>query len=483
MAQIISTEQVALSSISPHPRNVRQGDVGAISRSLQAHGQYRPIVVQAGTELIIAGNHTYKAAKALGWKEIMATLVECDDDEALRILLADNKSSDLAAYDDSQLAELLREIAATSAGLAGTLYDGDDLDQIINDINAEATAGMADSLSTGNIIARFGIAPFSLLDCRRGWWRERRKRWLDLGILSEVGRDGNLLQISEMIAEKQGFAVMGAEGRDKNLLLPNSAIYRNKNPETPQYTGTSVFDPVLCEIAYRWFAPAGGRILDPFAGGSVRGIVASQLGMHYRGIELRPEQVTANREQLSSIGAGSGSAEWTQGDSAEVLQTRNAEDGAEEFDLLFSCPPYHSLEVYSDLPGDLSNIKDYADFLEIYEQIIIAATGRLKQNRFAVWVISEIRDGDGNYRNFVGDTIAAFEEAGLSYYNEAIYIQQAGSWPLRIGRVFGGSRKIARLHQNVLVFAKGDPFAAASEFGEPEWGFDNEPQMLAEGQT
>jgi len=474
MARIISTEQVALSSISPHPRNVRQGDVGAISRSLQAHGQYRPIVVQAGTELIIAGNHTYKAAKALGWKEIMATLVECDDDEALRILLADNKSSDLAAYDDSQLAELLREIAATSAGLAGTLYDGDDLDQIINDINAEATAGMAESLSTGNIIARFGIAPFSLLDCRRGWWRERRKRWLDLGILSEVGRDGNLLKFSE--------TVLGAAGRKENLTIPNSAIYRNKNPETPQYNGTSVFDPVLCEIAYRWFAPAGGRILDPFAGGSVRGIVASQLGMHYRGIELRPEQVTANREQLSSIGAGSGSAEWIEGDSAQVLQTRNAEDGAEEFDLLFSCPPYHSLEVYSDLPGDLSNIKHYEDFLEIYEQIIIAASARLKQNRFAVWVISEIRDGDGNYRNFVGDTISAFEEAGLSYYNEAIYIQQAGSWPLRIGRVFGGSRKIARLHQNVLVFAKGDPFAAASEFGEPEWGFDNEPQMLAEEQ-
>jgi DNA modification methylase len=479
----LKIETVSIETVKPHPRNVRQGDLGAISQSLNAHGQYRAIVVQRSTGNIIAGNHTWKAAKALGWKQIAVQWLDIDDEQALRILLADNKSSDLAAYDDSQLAELLREIAATSAGLAGTLYDGDDLDQIIHDINAEAADGMADSLSTGNIIARFGIAPFSLLDCRRGWWRERRKRWLNLGILSEVGRDGNLLQMSDMILGRRGSEVLGAEGRAENLLLPNSAIYRNRNPDTPQYTGTSVFDPVLCEIAYRWFAPAGGLILDPFAGGSVRGIVASQLGMHYRGIELRPEQVKANREQLATIGAGSGSAEWTKGDSAEVLRTMNAEEQAEEFDLLFSCPPYHTLEIYSDLPGDLSNIEDYDDFYEIYGQIIIAASARLKQDRFAVWVISEIRDGDGNYRNFVGDTIRAFGQAGLSYYNEAIYIQQAGSWPLRIGRVFGGSRKIARLHQNVLVFAKGDPFAAAAEFGEPEWGFDNEPQMLAEEQT
>jgi len=466
MAEIHSTGKLPITSVKPHPRNVRQGDIGAISRSLKAHGQYRPIVVQRATGLILAGNHTYKAAAALGWSEIEATLVDCDDDEATRILLADNKSSDLASYNDSLLAELLREIAATDAGLDGTLYDGDDLDQIISDVNADAE--MQDSITTGALAQRFGIPPFSILDCRRGWWRDRRKRWLDLGITSEVGRDGNLLKFSE--------TVLGAAGRKENLTMPNSAIYRNRDPDKPQYNGTSVFDPVLCEIAYRWFCPPGGKILDPFAGGSVRGIVAAHLGMHYNGVELRPEQVYANYKQLEDLGSGSGSAVWSQGDSALLLP----EMPPESHDFVFSCPPYHSLEVYSELPGDLSNIEDYDSFLQAYQQIIEAATATLKPNRFACWVISEIRGSDGIYRNFIGDTIAAFARAGLQYYNEAVYIQQAGSWPLRIGRVFGASRKIARLHQNVLIFSKGDPFEAAAEFGEPEWGFDNEAQMLAE---
>ncbi|MGB3312861.1 MAG: DNA methyltransferase, partial [Albidovulum sp.] len=68
-------------------------------------------------------------------------------------------------------------------------------------------------------------------------------------------------------------------------------------------SGTSIFDPVLCEIAYRWFCPQGGTVLDPFAGGSVRGIVASQLGRAYVGIELRAEQVAANQAQ-AALGAG-----------------------------------------------------------------------------------------------------------------------------------------------------------------------------------
>src|SRR5690242_12336191 len=62
-------------------------------------------------------------------------------------------------------------------------------------------------------------------------------------------------------------------------------------------SGTSIFDPVLCELAYRWFCPPDGLILDPFAGGSVRGIVASKLGRRYIGIDLSARQIEANRTQ------------------------------------------------------------------------------------------------------------------------------------------------------------------------------------------
>ena len=145
----IETQTIDIDTVHPHPRNVRQGDIGAISQSLQAHGQYRPITYQKSTGRILAGNHTWKAAKALGWKNIVASAVICDDEQALKILLADNRSSDLATYDDKELMDLLKELSINDPLLEGTLYDGDDLDDLIykmqgsqgfvmegNDINA-----------------------------------------------------------------------------------------------------------------------------------------------------------------------------------------------------------------------------------------------------------------------------------------------------------------------------------------------------------
>lgn len=124
---------INIDELHTHPSNVRQGDVGAISESLEAHGQYRSIVYQQSTKRILAGNHTYKAAKALGWTHIAATSVICDDEQALRILLADNKANDLATYDEPELIELLKQLADTDDGLLGTLFDGDELDSLIAD--------------------------------------------------------------------------------------------------------------------------------------------------------------------------------------------------------------------------------------------------------------------------------------------------------------------------------------------------------------
>ena len=127
----LKSTDVAVDSISLHPENVRQGDVGAISESLAKHGQYRPIVVQESTRHILAGNHTFKAAVALGWSKIAAVFIDVDDEQARRIMLIDNRLSDLASYDEDALVALLSELAKTEAGLDGTGYDGDDLDSMI----------------------------------------------------------------------------------------------------------------------------------------------------------------------------------------------------------------------------------------------------------------------------------------------------------------------------------------------------------------
>jgi len=134
-AREIAYRIVDIDLVKTHPKNVRQGDIGAISESLKAHGQYRPIVVDERTNLILAGNHTWKAAKALGWSEINAGFIQTkDDDEALRILLADNRTTDLASYDDEGLAELLKQLSETDIGLEGTAFDGDDLDTLLKDL-------------------------------------------------------------------------------------------------------------------------------------------------------------------------------------------------------------------------------------------------------------------------------------------------------------------------------------------------------------
>lgn len=229
-----------------------------------------------------------------------------------------------------------------------------------------------------------------------------------------------------------------------------------------EVTGTSIFDPVLCELAYLWFSPAGGTVLDPFAGGSVRGIVASKLGRQYIGHELRAEQVEANRVQADAICAdGATPPAWIAGDSRNIDRTCADVDA----DLIFTCPPYADLEVYSDDPNDLSTMK-YSDFVAVYREIIAKACARLRQDRFAVCVVGEVRDKKGNYVDFVGDTVQAFRDAGLHYYNEAILVTAVGSLPIRAGKQFSASRKLGKTHQNILVFVKGSGKAAAQACGD-----------------
>lgn len=125
------TVAVEIADVAPHPRNVRHGDIGAIAVSLTELGQYRPIVAQSSTSYILAGNHTWRAAKSLGWSHIGVTYIDVDDEMALRIMIVDNRTAELATNDEEALSALLAELAGSTTGLLGTGYDGDDLDELI----------------------------------------------------------------------------------------------------------------------------------------------------------------------------------------------------------------------------------------------------------------------------------------------------------------------------------------------------------------
>ena len=237
-------------------------------------------------------------------------------------------------------------------------------------------------------------------------------------------------------------------------------------------SGTSIFDPVLCELVYRWFCPPGGLVLDPFAGGSVRGVVASKLGRAYLGVELRPEQVAANRAQGAAL-CDEPRPAWVEGDAIDLATLGGP------CDLVFSCPPYADLEVYSDNPRDLSTM-DYPAFLDAYRAIIAAAVGWLRDDRFAAFVVGDLRDKAGFYRGFVSDTVDAFEAAGARLYNEAILITAVGSLPIRVARMFESARKLGKTHQNLVVFVKGDPKRATEAVGPVEFGAPAEAEAPVE---
>ena len=111
---------VPIDDVRPYAHNPRRGDLEAIKESLRQHGQYRPVVASVRTSEILAGNHTWQAAKALGWEHIAVSWVDVDDEEAARIVLVDNRTNDIAGYDDAALAELLSSLP----DLTGTGYDG-----------------------------------------------------------------------------------------------------------------------------------------------------------------------------------------------------------------------------------------------------------------------------------------------------------------------------------------------------------------------
>jgi DNA modification methylase len=313
-----------------------------------------------------------------------------------------------------------------------------------------------------------------VLNAREGWWQDRKRRWIDQGIKSELGRGENGFHAapggSPMVSgyDKEGKRLTGLKNiNGKNESVPAGLAFG----EMPNYdggdrsiSGTSIFDPVLCEFAYRWFSPSGGTIIDPFAGGSVRGIVASKLGRRYVGHELRAEQVAANREQATQLcGMDPLPPVWVEGDSRGMDKTC----ADVEADMLLTCPPYADLEVYSDDPADLSTL-DYPEFRSAYFEIIAKACRLLKQDSYAVCVVGEVRDKKGNYYDFVGDTVQAFRDAGLHFYNEAILVTCVGSLPIRAGKQFSTSRKLGKTHQNILVFVKGDGKKAAQRCGEVE---------------
>lgn len=300
-----------------------------------------------------------------------------------------------------------------------------------------------------------------------------------MGIKSEIGRGEDLtntsLTPSNYTEKKKLEKDLGRKLTVKEYkLMSNNVII----------SGTSIFDPVVCELSYKWFCPPAGSVIDPFAGGSVRGIVANYLDYKYTGIDIRPEQVASNLDQGDEILAEK-TPEWIAGDSNKKLDEINKaiESGDRpKFDFIFSCPPYGDLETYSDLDGDVSTLS-YPEFIKVYREIIRKSVESLNEDRFATFVVGDFRDKNGFYNNFVSDTISAFRDAGMELWNEMILYLVGGSIATRARRPFVKNRKVAKQHQNILVFYKGDPEKIRENYPEIDLSYIDEVVMGSDAES
>ena len=411
-----------------NPRQLSKHDAEHIKRSLEKFGVADPLVIN--TDNMIIGGHQRKrilqmiaSAEPNYQVDVRVPDRQLTDDEVAELNIRLNKNS--GNWDWDILANEFEAIELIDWGFTEEELTGLDFGEGSGDCER-------------NILEdRFVIPPFSIFDTRQGYWQDRKNKWLAFGIEGEIGRDA--------------FASADASGFKGSTQNRATNITVGKKP--------SIFDPVLCEVLYRWFMPAGGLIINPTAGESVYGLVASYLGYRYKGIELRQEQVDANRKQNDDMKL---SAEWITGDGCDIYNLVG-----EDADFIMCCPPYADLEVYSDDPLDLSTM-EYDKFINVYREIIFESVRRLKDNRFAAFTVGDIRDKSGNYRNFVSETISAFIDAGCNLYNSAVLLNRTGTVAMQVSHNFPIGRKLGKLHQNVLVFLKGDWREAVKACGTVE---------------
>lgn len=424
-----------ISELTKYERNSRthsDAQVSQIMGSIKEFGFTNPILIDTDGG-IIAGHGRLLAAQRLGMATVPTiTLDGLSETQRRAYVIADNKLALNAGWDEEMLKLELQELDELGFDIDLTGFSAEEIGALDVEVEELQEEKYADGVS-GSMSKIYNQPPFSVLDTRKVDWIERKRYWRE-----KIGDNG--------------------ESRE-NALSDDGGLLSGLN------NGVSLLDPCLAEIIVSWFGCKNGTVIDPFAGDSVFGYVAGSKGMEFKGIELRHEQAELNRKRTMS--ANLPCVYYC--DTSENIDKYIDDNYA---DLIFSCPPYADLEVYSDDKRDLSNMT-HNDFFIVYKKILQSTYAKLKENRFAIIVISEVRDKKGVYLGIVPKTIQIMEEAGYKFYNEIILINNAGTLPLRAGKSMQASRKVGRMHQNVLVFLKGDAKKAATYLGEiKESGWD-----------
>jgi len=405
-----------------NPRIMTSEVLEKLKKSITEFGCVEPLVINENNE-VIGGNQRLKAMWELGVDEVPVVIVSLSKSKEKALNLALNKI--VGEWDYRLLADFVVDLPEEDIELTG--FDDVELKKIQFDV----VGGDA----TGNLSKKFIIPPFSVLDTRKAVWKERKQLWKN----------------------KYGDGLCKTK---ENLISSCKDFYSLIND------GTSQFDPVLAEIIYRWFIPkAGGKILNPTCGEPCTGIIAGDLGLEYLGVDVRQEQIDINTNLIKEYGMQD-KVKYVCHDSTNLNDLGLARD----FDLVFYSPPYYNLEVYSQVDKDISREISYDEFMKGYYKVMKNACDLLKDNRFFVMKLGDVRETQGQNKgvlcNFIGDTISYGQSLGMRFYNDMVLVTMAGTACIRASQSFK-LRKLVRTHQRVIVFYKGNDFSNIKEdFGE-----------------
>jgi len=167
-----------------NPRTHSPEQIAAIAASLKEFGWTNPVLID-GANGIIAGHGRLMAARQLGMREVpVIELAHMTPAQRRAYVIADNQLALRSAWDEDLLRLELGELGGLGFDLGLIGFEDAELERLLN----EAQGATEQRAQLGNLSDRFGLPPFSVLNAREGWWQDRKRAWLALGIQSELGR-------------------------------------------------------------------------------------------------------------------------------------------------------------------------------------------------------------------------------------------------------------------------------------------------------
>ncbi|MDP2662094.1 MAG: DNA methyltransferase [Dehalococcoidia bacterium] len=253
---------------------------------------------------------------------------------------------------------------------------------------------------------------------------------------------------------------IGDSGASRAMLNSETARYRRKGAkvESKNTTGASLFSPAYAYwILNLYGPPEGSLVLDPFAGGGTRAIVAAASGYDYYGLEIRPEEAERVNTVLQEFGYDS-QARVVTGDATNFW----AREMGKKADFLITCPPYYDLEEYGGPTaimsdgksnfGDLSMASSYEQFLTGMRAVIRETKAALQPGALSCWVVGLHRDQHERLLPLHHDIARLHVAENFTLREEVILYNKGGMALWRVGNFEKGNENLIRTHEYLMVF-------------------------------